>query len=64
VSLDEEPRVVLNITTGNQAIKDAQILITSLQNEVGYALDRATAQGHGEMNCGGCVLNIRTHGYG
>ena len=40
---------MLDINSGKQAIKDARIIITSLQDEVGYALDRAIADGHSEL---------------
>lgn len=43
VSLDEEPRVVLEVQSGHQTLKNARVVLASLQSEVAYALDRASS---------------------
>lgn len=37
---------MLEVHAGKQAVKDARLVITPLQNEISYALDRASAEGH------------------
>ncbi|WOO84693.1 Trafficking protein particle complex subunit 10 [Vanrija pseudolonga] len=43
ISLDEEPRVVLEVQSGHQTLKSARVVLASLQSEVAYALDRASS---------------------
>ncbi|TXT05006.1 hypothetical protein VHUM_03826 [Vanrija humicola] len=43
ISLDEEPRVVLEVQSGHQTLKGARVVLASLQSEVAYALDRASS---------------------
>lgn len=39
---------MLDVHIGTQPLSDVQVVLSSLQNEVTYDLERATAEGHRE----------------
>lgn len=47
IALDEEPRVVLDVKTGVQPLRDVHVSVVSLQDEVLYDVDRTTSEDTG-----------------